>query len=74
MRIGGKEGEEEEKGDLGPAWLSSLCQHVEGEGEEWVEGKGDGFHLLLRHRNGEKIWPWAWLLIRSAGVLGCLPQ
>lgn len=45
---------------------------ADGREGEWSEGKGDGFHLLLMDRNGE-ISPWAWMLIRSAGVLGCLP-
>lgn len=31
MRTVGEEGEEEEEGDSGPAWLSSLCQQVGGE-------------------------------------------
>lgn len=70
VRTGGKEGE----GDPGPAWLSSPCQRVEGEGGARAEGKRDGLHLLFRDRNAEKIWSWAWLLIRSAGVQGCLPQ
>lgn len=62
----GKDGEAEEEGDSGPAWLSSPCQQVEGAGR----GVGSG----ERDRSGEKIWPWAWLLIRSTGVLGYPPQ
>lgn len=48
VRTGGKEGEEEEEGDLGPAWLSSLCQQVEGEGRGMGRGERRWFPPALQ--------------------------